>query len=191
MLTAVETPSVKTLVTAGELLRMPRGKVRYELIRGEVITMSPAGTLHGAVANRIGYWLTGHVRADNLGEVTGAETGFLVESDPDTVRAPDCAFISQARIAEHGLPEEYFPGAPDLAVEVVSPDDRYSEVEKKVKMWFEAGARRVWVLNPLQRTASDYTAPRRSRILREEDELEGGDVVPGFRCRVAELFPSR
>jgi len=187
--TAPQAPRRK-LVTAAELLRMPRGTVRYDLIRGEVVTMSPTGTLHGATASRIDRRLGDYVEAHELGEVTGAETGFRVAYDPDTVRAPDCAFISRERIPPDGLPEGYFPGAPDVAVEVVSPDDRYSEVEKKVKMWFEAGALRVWVLNPLQRTASDYSAPRRFRILREEDELEGGEVVPGFRCRVAELFPS-
>ncbi len=183
--------TVKTHVTAAELLALPKEGVRHELIRGELITMSPAGTLHGAVASRADHRLRQHVEANDLGEVTGAETGFLVETDPDTVRAPDCAFISKGRIPEGGLPQDYFPGAPDLAVEVISPDDRFAEVERKVAMWFAVGARRVWVLNPLQRSAVDYASPSNFRVLLEEEFLDGGEVVPGFRCLVGDLFPRR
>ena len=191
LLEAARSVPAKTLVGAAELLAMPRGRARYELIRGELITMSPGGTRHGIIASRIDRRLAPYVELHQLGEVTGAETGFLIEVDPDTVRAPDCAFISRERIPADGWPDEYFPGAPDLAIEVVSPDDRISEVERKVAVWFKAGTRRVWVVNPIQRSLTDYAAPRRFRVLPEADEVDGGEVIPGFRCRVSEFFPAK
>ena len=116
-------------VTAEELLRTPDDGLRRELVRGEVRTMAPAGSAHGKIAMSVGTLLGQHVRQQDLGAVFAAETGFKTANDPDTVRAPDAAFVSKERIEAVGEVEGYWPGAPDLAVEVVAPNDRFSEEE--------------------------------------------------------------
>jgi Uma2 family endonuclease len=150
--------------------------------------MPPAGSEHGAVAVNIAVVVAQFVKSHGLGVVFGAETGFKIASDPDTVRAPDLAFIRRERIPEEGLPRGFWPGAPDLAVEVVSPGDTYTEVEEKVNDWLNAGTRMVLVLNPRTRTVAIYTSHTDVVRLTEADTLAGGEVLPGFTCRVAELF---
>lgn len=176
------------LMTADELLKLPRGRFRYELIKGELITMSPAGSEHGAIVVNMTVLLAQHVKANNLGIVFGAETGFKIAENPDTVLAPDVAFISRERIPESGIPKKYWPGAPDLAVEVLSPGDTIREVEQKIGQWLNAGALLVWTVNPKHRTVTVHRALKDSSTLSEDDELDGNDVVPGFRCRVSEIF---
>jgi Uma2 family endonuclease len=177
-----------TPATAGELFVMPDDGFRYELVRGEIRRMPPAGSEHGAVIMNIGTPLDQFVKAHGLGVVFGAETGFKIASDPDTVRAPDLAFVRRERIPEEGIPRGFWPGAPDLAVEVVSPGDTYTEVEEKVHDWLNAGTRMVLVLNPRTRTVAVYTSHTDVVRLTESDTLDGGEVLPGFTCRVAELF---
>jgi Uma2 family endonuclease len=176
------------LMTAEELLKLPRGEFRYELVKGELITMSPSGSEHGVIVVNITLLLAQYVKAKNLGLVFGAETGFKIEENPDTVRAPDVAFISRENIPESGIPKAYWHGAPDLAVEVLSPGDAASKVEQKVREWLSAGAKLVWTINPKQRTVTVYRAPDDVSTLSERDELSGEIVVPGFRCRVSEIF---
>ncbi len=120
--------------------------------------------------------------------VCAAETGFRIGRDPDTVRAPDVAFIRRARVEEAGEAEGFWPGAPDLAVEVVSPGDSFAEVEEKVSDWLAAGCRMVVVVNPRRRTATVYRSRSDVTLLAEDDVLDGGDVVPGWRVPVRELF---
>jgi Uma2 family endonuclease len=182
------TPKGATCVTAEQLLRMPDDGYRYELIAGELRMMSPAGWRHGAAAGKLHGLLAPHVVAHNLGAVLAAETGFLLSRDPDTVRAPDIAFVAADRW--HAAPprESYWPGAPDLAVEVVSPSDTFQEVQEKVEAWLRAGARMVWVVSPQPRDVTVYRPARESRTLSEEDQLSGEDVLPGFHCRVGEIF---
>ncbi len=175
-------------ITAEELLRMPDDGLRYELIKGELIKMSPAGHKHGRIAATFTSLLVQHVRANKLGAVYAAETGFLLSSDPDTVRAPDVAFISRKRLDEVGEVEGYWPGAPDLAVEVVSPGDTYTEVEEKAIEWLEAGSLMVLVLNPRKRTVTVYRSLTNIIILDEDASLDIADVVPGFKVPVKELF---
>ena len=124
-------PTRNHTVTAEELLRMPANGVRRELIRGEVRELTPAGHRHGKVAMQVGWRLAQHVQANGLGQVYAAETGFKLASNPDTVRAPDAAFIRRERLDEGNSAEGYWPGAPDLAVEVISPDDRYTESRRR------------------------------------------------------------
>lgn len=176
------------LMTAEELLLLPRGKFRYELVKGELKTMSPSGSEHGVIVVNVTLLVGQHVKANNLGIVFGAETGFKIEENPDTVLAPDVAFIRRENIPETGIPKKYWPGAPDLAVEVLSPGDRVAEVEKKVDEWLSARASAVWVVNPKRKSVTVYRSQNNAVILMENDELEGQDVVPGFRCRVAEIF---
>jgi Uma2 family endonuclease len=175
-------------MTADELLRMPYDGFRYELVKGELLRMSPTGDEHGRVTMALAGPLHQHIKANGLGTVYAAETGFKLESDPDTVRAPDIAFVSKKRIEETGSIRGYRVGAPDLAVEVMSPGDSKREVGEKTTEYFGGGARLVWVVNPKSRTVSVYRSPSDFMLLTENDTLDGGDVVPGFRIAVAEVF---
>ncbi len=176
------------LVTADELFLMPRDGFRYELVKGELRKMSPSGSEHVIVIARITVRLGSHIEANNLGFCFGAEGGFKIASDPDTVLAPDVAFVSHERVPESGITKKFWQGAPDLAVEVVSPGDTFNEVEEKVEEWLTAGANAVWVFNPKRRSVFVYRSMTDLTRLAEGDELDGGDVVPGFRCKVADFF---
>lgn len=174
--------------TASELYEMPDDGFRYELVKGELRKMSPSGSEHAVIIGRITVRLGLYVEANGLGLYFGAEGGFKISSDPDTVRAPDLAFVRRERVPEAGVPKNFWPGAPDLAVEVISPGDTYNEVNEKVKDWLDAGTRAVWIVNPRQRVVSVYRSMKDVTFLSEEDELDGGAVVPGFRCKVSEIF---
>ena len=174
--------------TASELFEMPDDGFRYELVKGELRKMSPAGGEHGAVVWNLSSLLGPHIKANDLGQGFGAETGFKIASDPDTVRAADIAFVRRERIPEAGIPKNFWELAPDLVVEVLSPGDTYSEVEEKVEDWLKAGVRAVWVLNSKRRSIAVYRSMKDVTRLSEDDELDGGDVVPGFRCKVSEIF---
>ena len=174
--------------TANELFEMPHDGFRYELVKGELRKMSPSGSEHGAIVINITLLLGSYVKANRLGVCFGAETGFKIASDPDTVRAPDMAFIRRERIPEGGITKKFWPGAPDLAVEVLSPGDTRAEVAEKVEDWLQAGALAVWVINPRRRSVSVHCSTTDVTHLSEADELDGGGVVPGFRCKVSEIF---
>jgi Uma2 family endonuclease len=176
------------LITAEELLRMPDDGYRYELVRGELRKMAPAGHLHGRVAINVTTPLDRHVRAHHLGVVYAAETGFTLASNPDMVRAPDVAFIRRERVEEVGDVEGYWPGAPDLAVEVISPSDTYADVQEKVFDWLEAGTRMVILVMPRKRAVTVYRSLTDMIMLTEHDTLDGGEVVPGWKIPVRELF---
>ena len=175
-------------VTADELFKMPDDGFRYELVKGILRKMSPAGKKHGKVAVRMATPLDVHVRARQLGEVYAAETGFTIGTNPDTVRAPDVAFVAQKRVEAIGDIEGFLPGAPDLAVEVVSPSDSYAEVEEKVFDWLEAGSRMVVVANPRKKTLTVYRSRTDIKVLTEADVLDGADVVPGWALPIKGLF---
>ena len=175
-------------MTAEELERLPNDGLRRELVNGELMTMSPSGFDHGAVVVNLTAPLATHVRSKNLGVVVGAETGFKLASQPDTVRAPDIAFIRRDRLPTSGRPRTFWSGSPDLAVEVLSPDDRVDEVEEKIAAWLAAGTALVWAVNPKSRTITTYRAGMPPRILGEQDTLTGEDVVPDFGVPVREVF---
>jgi Uma2 family endonuclease len=176
------------LMTADELLALPDDDLCYELIKGELIRMPPPGHIHGLVTMRIASPLGQHVTANKLGIVYAAETGFLIHQNPDTVRAPDVAFLNQQRVGTAGEVEGYWVGAPDLVVEVVSPSDSVGYVEDKVEQWIEAGSRLVWVVSPKLRTVTVYRSLTDVTTLTEKDTLDGDDVVRGFKLNVAEIF---
>ena len=176
------------LVSAEELLMMPDNGQRTELVRGEMRYMAPAGNVHGRLAVNVTAPLHQYVREHELGAVYAAETGFKISSDPDTVRAPDAAFVSRERVEEVGEIEGFWPGAPDLAVEVVSPGDLYTEVEEKVLGWLEAGSRMVVIVDPRNKTVSVRRHRTEVQVLSEGDKLQGSDVVPGWELPVAEVF---
>lgn len=177
----------KTL-TADELLGMADDGFLYELLEGELSRMSPAGSEHGAIGMNFVTGLGPHVKAHDLGVVFGPDTGFRIASEPDTVRSPDVSFVRRERIPQDGIPEGYWPGAPDLAVEIISPSDTYGDVEQKVTEWLEAGARKVVVITPRTRTVTVHSSRSELLRLRESDVLDLGDVVPGFSCTVADIM---
>lgn len=181
------------LITADELLVMSHrdehgNDCRLELIRGEVKRMSPTGRLHGKICLKLGAALFDFIESNDLGEALGAETGFTVEHDPDSVLGADIAFVSKERLQDAGDADKFLPFAPDLAVEVLSPGNRPGEMNEKISLYFGAGALQVWVVNPQRRTVAVYSSPTEVRILGEQETLEGGDVLPGFSYDLSKLF---
>lgn len=175
-------------MTAEELLQYSHEPYQQELIDGRLYEVEPPGAEHGYAAMRIAMLLARHVEDGDLGLVFASEVGFKLASEPDTVRAPDVAFVAKRRADEIGIPRGYWPGPPDLAVEVVSPNDRHSAVEGKALHWLEAGARAVVVVDPPRRTATVYRSARNIRVLHADEPLELGDVVPGWSPRVSAFF---
>jgi len=178
--------TTQTLLTADELLRLSADGGRYELVAGELRTMSPTGWEHGGLAAIFTTYLTMHVLHEKLGRVLTGEPGFVLATGPDTVLAPDVAFVRVERLeaAEHG----FYRGAPDLAVEIISPSDRYTEVEEKVASWLASGTRMVVVVNPRRRTLTVHRSATAVRHLTVEDRLDGEDVVLGWSLAVRDLF---
>jgi Uma2 family endonuclease len=175
-------------VTADQLLEMPDDGLRRELVRGEVRVMGPAGGRHGRIGARILSRLDVFAAAAGMGEVYNSDTGFRLSSDPDTVRMPDVSFVARERADEVGDIEGFWPGAPDLAVEVVSPTDSFSDIDEKVSEYLVAGCRMVIVVNPRRRAATVYRSHSDIILLGENESLDGGDVVPGWTLPLRELF---
>ena len=173
------------LMTAEELIKLPRGQYRYELVKGELLTMSPAGGEHGAVIMNLSAPLATHVKAQKLGRVFGAETGFKLEADPDTVLAPDISFVRRGRLDT--LPRNYPEIVPDLVVEVISPSERKSKVAKKAEQWLSFGVKSVWLVRPDNQTVEIISAERKSKILGQSDILVDS-LVPGFKILVKTIF---
>ncbi len=175
-------------MTAQELLVYRNEPYRQELIAGRLYEMEPTGFLHGRVTIRVGRLLDEHATAHGLGVVVGAETGFVLARDPDTVRAPDAAFVRAERVPPGGWPETYWRGPPDLAVEVTSPNDRDAEVVAKVLEWLAAGTLAVVTLDPRRSLATVYRSPSDVRTLASDERLDLDPVLPGFSVLVAALF---
>jgi Uma2 family endonuclease len=181
--------STTTYVTANELLSLPMGRgQRYELVAGELRVMSPAGWRHGGVVGVLQTALGAFILDNNLGRVFGAETGFLLHRNPDTVRAPDFAFITKKNLPTTEPSEAFWPGAPDLVVEVLSPGDTSGEVAEKVEEWLTSGCAAVWVVNPKLKSVTIYQSLTNVRIATAGEKLIGDPVVSGFSCSVDELF---
>lgn len=177
------------LTTADELLAIPRDGMRRELIEGELIEMQPAGFFHGVTSNWLGTYLTVFVEEHDLGLITTAETGFKVTTNPDTVLAPDVGFVAKSRLpSDISTLVGFFPGAPDLAVEVVSPGDTYGEVENKVARYLDAGTPLVWIVRPRQKRVEVHRADGSSELLSLSDTLSGENVVLGFELAIARIF---
>lgn len=174
--------TVVTLQTADDLLRLPDDGWRYELVRGELRKMSPSGARHGRVAAEIVGSLIAHMKRNRTGAVYSSETGFRISRQPDTVRAPDAAFVRSDRVTETA---GFFEGPPDAAFEVTSPGDTYSEIEEKTLDWLRAGVKVVVVADPRTKTARVNRPDGASNV---EDVIEIEDVIPGWRISLAELF---
>ncbi|MCY4120676.1 MAG: Uma2 family endonuclease [Acidobacteria bacterium] len=181
-------PRYGRAMTAEELFRLPDDNCRHELVRGELRRMAAAGFRHGAVIMNVAVPLGHHVKQHGLGLMCGAETGFVLERDPDTVLAPDVAFVRRDRIPASGLPAAFWEGPPDLAVEVTSPGDTRREVADKVASWLAAGTRLVWVVDPKRTMVEIHGPDGAPRRLERSDVLEGEPLFPGFRLPVTDIF---
>ncbi|HLY30360.1 MAG TPA: Uma2 family endonuclease [Ktedonobacterales bacterium] len=176
------------LLTAEDFAALPTEGLRLELIRGEIQTMAPAFGDHGKVAMTLSGYVTHYVQSKKLGSVYAAETGFLIARNPDTVRAPDFAFIQASRVTPATEAAFWIPVIPDLVVEVVSSGDRPKAVAEKVNMWLDVGVQLVWVVYPAQREVSAHRPGQPEQRLSVGDMLDGSDVISGFTLPVAEIF---
>jgi Uma2 family endonuclease len=178
---------IPKLMTAGELIRLPRGRARHELIRGELRTYPLATAPEGLVTSNLNGSIGQHVRDRRLGKVMiGA--GFVLTVDPDTVRAPDVGFLPCQRLTTVDDPTGYIPGPPDLAAEVIAPSDLYLDVADKVAEWLEHGTQLVFVVNPFSRSIRVHRPGQPTRTLGMNDVLDGEHVVPGWSLAVRDLF---
>lgn len=175
-------------MSADELWRLPDDGMRRELVEGELRVMTPAGFEHGRVAWALAGLLFEHVGRAGSGAGVGAETGFLLARDPDTVRAPDAAYISDERLEAVGRTERYWPGPPDLAAEVISPEDSFGEVEAKAFQWLDAGCKAVLVLDPSRRAATVYRSREDVRAFEGSATVDLSDAVPGWKLSLADVF---
>lgn len=175
-------------MTAEQLLAESSAK-RCELIEGKLIEMSPAGWEHGKITSRVCHFLSAFVIRTNLGEVAGAETGFLIARDPDTVRAPDAAFVRTERLEAVDQSAAFLPLAPDLVAEVISPSDSHGDVQAKVFQWLDCGTTVVWVLEPNSKQVTVYESRDSIRVLEVSEKLTCENLLPGFEVNVSDLFP--
>lgn len=209
MVPGTATMAAATLLTAHDLLAVPNPGLPHELWRGALRVVMPASGAHGSAVSRLTVRLGQYVYAHDLGELFSESTGFLLEKDPDTLLCPDLAFVAKARLPRSGRDDSHAPHeadqitalgspfpeiAPDLAVEVLSAGDRPRAVWAKVVLYLRLGVRRVWVFDPAARRVQVHSPGRGSgkRIetaqLGEGDSLDGGEILPGFRCPLSELF---
>ena len=178
----------KTLLTGEDLWKIVADGSRYELSRGELVPMTPVGIRHAAIVSNINRLLGNFAKETGLG-ITGPEGGFYLRRNPDTLRAPDVAFISKERLAKAGgIPEKFANFPPDLAVEVLSPEDTVSEIQKKVGEYLEGGVPLVWIVDPANKTVTVYRSLQDIRVVTVSEELDAAPVLPGFRTKVAEIF---
>ena len=173
-------------VTIEEFERLPDEPSRLELVRGHVVREPPAGFEHCGIGVQIATRLNTYVRQHALGKVVAGEPGFVLFDDPPTVRAPDVAFVARDRLPAD--PRGFPRLAPDLAVEIVSPSNTLSEIQDKIFDYLDAGTRLVWVVEPRGRTVTVYRSRDDIRILTSSQEIEGGEVLRGFRVEVSEFF---
>jgi Uma2 family endonuclease len=178
-------------MTAEELAELPDVPgVTYELVRGELRCIPLSSALPGGVACNFVARLGSHIEQHGIGVSGTAGSAFKLASDPDTVRAPDVWFVRTEHIPPGGIPDDTFwPGAPDLAIEVLSPSDRFNQVLEKVQDYLDAGTLLVWVFDPKGRTSAVFRPGARPILLDEGGVLDGGEVVPGFSVRLRDLLP--
>ena len=171
--------------TEADLLKAPNDGRKYELVDGEIV-MSPAGSRHGAVCVKVSTRLGTFIEQRRLGHLFDSSTGFRMPNG--NVRLPDVAFVARGRFEGGKVPEGFSPVVPDLAVEVLSPEDRPRYVLDKVGEYLDAGVPLVWVVDPKTRTATIYRSLTDVRVVAETGDLDGESVLPGFRCSLAEVF---
>ncbi|MEP7347667.1 MAG: Uma2 family endonuclease [Gemmatimonadaceae bacterium] len=175
------------LMTAAEVLYLDLPGKSTELVRGHLLVREPPSTRHGRVSARLLYLIADYVYRHDLGVVCGQDTGFQIAANPDSVRAPDVAFVQRERatlIPDRG----YARLAPDLVVEILSPSDHPGEVLSKVGDWLDAGTTLVWVIDPARREGRVHRQDGSVAIVAADGVLDGDGVLPGFTCALAEVF---
>jgi Uma2 family endonuclease len=182
------TPATRTTTTAAELFAQPSDGYRYELISGELRMMSPAGGRHGRIAITLAFMLKQHVDANDLGTVYAAETGFLIGRQPDTVLAPDVAFLSAERVEAIESDVGYIEMAPDLVGEVLSPSDRFSRVEAKAFQWLDAGTKLVLLVDPETETVHCYRSRKQIEVYEKAETIDCNDAVNHWTLPISKLF---
>ena len=183
---------VRPKMTAEELWELPeKPGTRYELVDGELVELPGAGVLHTLIVGLVYKLIDAFATERDLGLAFPDGMGYVIRQNPDLLRIPDVSFVSWGRVPEEGVPEGFWYMAPDLAVEVVSPNDRADDVHEKVREYLQTGSKAVWVMWPKQRSVTTYTPDGVARELGPEEELDGGDALAGFRMRVGGLFEVR
>jgi Uma2 family endonuclease len=176
------------IATAEQLLNTNSDLGRCELVRGELVMMTPGRARHAAVGLRIGRALLNFVEEHGLGEVFDSSAGYVLTRNPDTVREPDVSFLSKKRVTQQDL-DAFLEGAPDLAVEVLSPGNTAAEMRDKMAEYFDAGCRVVWIVDPLRKSVTVHHPNRVPDVLTEEDTLTEKELLPGFSLAIREIFP--
>lgn len=177
------------LMTAEELGSLEGDGIPRELNLGKLIEMSPAGSDHGEICVSVITILASFIRSHRLGKAFGSETGFLLSEAPDTVLAPDFAFICRDRVPFLNKQRSFIKGPPDLAVEVTSPRDTVKSAIAKAKRWIEFGVQQVWIINPQQRTVTIFDASGEPAKIHSQTEIIADiAILPGFRLAVRDLF---
>lgn len=162
---------------------------QFELDEGELIQLPPTGFTHGRTGGEMLGQIRDYLKSNPIGTVVAGEVGFILSQD--TVRAPDAAYLSNTRLAAAPPPEEgFYPGAPDLAVEVMSPNDSLGDLIKKVSQYLKAGTTLVWVLDPRRRVVVVFRADGIIEVVQAGSVLSGDPLLPGFQCQVDSLFPA-
>lgn len=181
-------PQYDRRLSLEDLYTLPDDGRHYELQAGFLVSEPRPGFRHGRVLLQVGELLSAHVKKQRLGVVVAGDSGFVLARRPDTLRGPDVAFVSKSRFEKSGDAIGWFEGAPDLAVEVLSPSNTADGVRSKVADYLAAGARCVWVVDTGARTVTVYPSLLAPFVVGEKDVLDGGDVLPGFSVRVGEIF---
>jgi len=179
-------------MTADEFFDSPFSK-GFELVEGRVVpkeggieSFMPTGALHGAITEELASRMSYFVRENNLGRIFAAETGFILSEG--TVRGVDISFVGKEKIGEYGITEKFFPVAPDLAVETISPGNSFDEIQSKIEEYLKAGTKLIWIVYPKQKMIHVHRQSNVINVLRETDELDGEDVLPNFRLKLSEIF---
>jgi len=187
-MSAVLETTVEKPITVEDFYEIAFKGFRGELVEGELKETMPTSILHGIIAGRIAIILGFFVLQNKLGEVLTAETGFRLFVDKKTVRVPDVSFLSNEKLAEIKNVNKFYDGTPDLAVEVISLSETYNDVQGKLEDYLSAGVKMVWIIRPENKTVTAYRTLFDFKILREDEELDGADVLPNFKCNVADIF---
>ena len=184
---AAATQPLEKLYTASDLERLSEQGFRYELIEGKLCEMSPTGGSHGSATSRLAFHVQYYVYERDLGECFSSEVGVFLSRNPDTVLAPDFAFIISARVPTD-IPPGYLSIMPDLVFETRSPGDTKREIEAKMERWIAAGVRLAWDIDPKSHTVTVYQPGVPATTLGVDDTLAGGDVLPGLSLPVRAIF---
>jgi Uma2 family endonuclease len=186
----MEASGAERLIDAEEFQRLPdEPGYRLELVRGKVVRSPGPGPRHGQVATNVVLIVGGFVRQNDLGNLLSGGTSYVIERSPDTVRGPDVSFIARGRVSGDRLPDSYLERSPDLAIEILSPSNRPSELRQRMADLFRGGCREVWVLDPRRERVTVYDGLDSSVTIGVDEDLTSS-LLPGFRCRVGEFFRS-